>query len=686
MLADEMRFRIGDVFGASLARFVAEAGYERRGSIPDGVTFRAWCDDLAAKGLKVDGHPFTLANRPSMHFIYDLIPSTIEEARGRTIVMMKCAQVGFTVMEMLATIYLALRFEPCKIGMYLPDAKLAGIKSTIRYMPILRLVPDAYARLTEEDPATGRKRSGEGNVLTRQLGDSTVLFLWTSGKAMTESMPMDYLSFDEVQEMSIESMEKTAERLSASNIKLKIMGSTANFADSDIHYWYKRGTQHQFHTACRACGGSQIMDEYFPPAKGGKSCIGWDETRDDWRYQCVTCDAWIDDPQDGEWIAAAPNAYDPVTHRGIESVHYPQFLSPTITPREMIESYNNATNLKNWFNRKAGKPYADPSQVPVTLEHLRAAAAAGVKAGLVWRKSGRDTLMGVDNMGGFSCVVIVERMANGLMALIHCEQIHALNPWARLDELMTDYRVAVAVCEQLPNYDSAKGFASRWPGRVFLVSAYVNIEDDMLRWGDAAQSKADRKTVAEHRDKHTVSLDQFKMMSWAFGRIVNGTFLTPDPNLLMQEILIKNVPQTVAILSKVLWEHFQKTALVTEIDEDEHKMKRRVQKIGIDPHFSFALMMACAAWCRSYGTTTFIMPDTAPATLPAERAAQAVAQAMPGLPEHVLAHMADLPPSVCGRCTAFEDGVCTERGFNVGRSDPSCPVYSPRGLAHEQAH
>src|SRR3546814_4153613 len=100
-----------------------------------------------------------------MRFIYDLIPSTEKQAYQRVVVMQKCAQVGFTVMEMLAAIYMALKFGPCKIGMYLPDMKLASAKSSERFMPIVRTVPAAYERMVGEDPTGRRKRGGEGNVL-----------------------------------------------------------------------------------------------------------------------------------------------------------------------------------------------------------------------------------------------------------------------------------------------------------------------------------------------------------------------------------------------------------------------------------------------------------------------------------------------------------------------------------------
>jgi hypothetical protein len=46
--------------------FIAQAGYAAPGSIRTAMTFRAWCEDLAAKGLKVDAKPFTLEGRPSL--------------------------------------------------------------------------------------------------------------------------------------------------------------------------------------------------------------------------------------------------------------------------------------------------------------------------------------------------------------------------------------------------------------------------------------------------------------------------------------------------------------------------------------------------------------------------------------------------------------------------------------------
>jgi len=638
-------------------------------AIPDDMSFREWCEQLGRDGLKVDSFPFTLENRPSMWFIYDLVPTTIEEAREKVVVIMKCAQVGFTVMEMLACIYMALKFEPCKIGMFLPVRDLAAAKSTVRFMPIVRTVPVAYERLVEEDASGGKQRKkGEGNVMIRQMGASNFYFLWTSGKATTESMPMDVLSFDEVQEMAIADMEKTRERLSASRIKFTLMGSTANWPDSDIHWWYKRGTQHQFHTRCPHCGESTVLDEHFP------QCIGYDDERSDYRYRCAHCSGWIDDPQAGEWIAKNPEAR-------ILSVHYPQFLSPTISPREIIESYHNADDMKNFFNRKLGKPYTDPSQVPVNLEMLNECARFGMAAGLVWKSRAKDTFMGIDQMGAFNVAIIKERMPDGRQAVVHLEYIYSDDPFARCDELMDLYGVQVCVVETLPNYNDAKRFAQRHLGRVFLAH-YGDIKDEMLRWGDAPRlDTSERRTDEEERDRYSVKLDQYKCMQVAMARFVKKLCLFPDPEGLVQEVLEKGMRKTIAVCKEYAFFHFTRTALVAEKDEEEKKFRRRVVKVGIDPHTSYANMLCDVAWARAHGTGTFILPQ-APEAAPHIAAGATHRAVTVGPLGAKLAELMALPDGdVCGRCSAFdpETSMCGEREVKVRATSPGCFMFAAKG-------
>ena len=59
--------------------------------IPSDMTLRQWCERLSKdridpstgqvlRGLRVDGRPFSLTDRPALAWIYDQAPSSLEEA------------------------------------------------------------------------------------------------------------------------------------------------------------------------------------------------------------------------------------------------------------------------------------------------------------------------------------------------------------------------------------------------------------------------------------------------------------------------------------------------------------------------------------------------------------------------------------------------------------------------------
>lgn len=669
-----------DGLAAMIAELEVKTGFivtERRKVIEDGQTFRQWVDQLAADGLKVDGKPFTLDDRPAMAWVYDQIPSTEDEAFRLVLVMMKCAQVGFTVFEMLAAIYLGLRFGPGTVGMFLPDQNLAQLKSSERFMPIVRSVPEVHALMTQEAADGSGRKSGEGNVSRRRIDQALFIFSWTSGKATTESVPMDVVSFDEVQEMTLEQIEKTYERLSASRIRFMQMGSTANWPDLDIHHWYKRGSQRRFQTRCPTCDSRKPLDDYFP------DCIRWDPERRAARYVC-TNGHWLDDTQLGEWVAENPDADQPIDLTipkkdrplRIRSLHFPQFLSPTISAGEILDAYNTAEDMKNFYNRKLGKPYLDPSQIPVTLEHCKAAEAAGIAAGLKWKERARGTFMGIDQMGRFNVVVIKERMPDGRQATIHVEEVYSDDPFKRCDTLMENFGVQCCVLEINPNYNDAKRFANRHPGKVFLCDSFGEVKEGMIAWGDAPKlDTSERRTDEEERDRWTLRMDQYKCMQVSMARIVKGQCLFPDSKALVQEVIDKGVKQLAPVLPRA-WHHFTKTALVAELDEKAgtNKYKRRVKKVGIDPHFSYANMLCDVAWARAHGTATFILPDGKASMEPADQLRRA------GMPETVAAmveHQSIPDGEVCGRCSAFdpETGQCAERSFITKPESKGCVLF-----------
>lgn len=674
--APEMEYR--QRFGAEFLEVAIELSAGQKVIGPT-ETFRQWCERLANEGLKVDGKPFKLDDRPAMAWIYDQVPSTVDEAYRLVLVLMKCAQVGFTVMEMLATIYLGIKFGPATVGMFLPDTNLADIKSSKRFMPVVRTIPSVHKLMTMEAADGSGRKSGEGNVRVRQIGDAMFVFSWTTGRATTESIPMDILSYDEVQEMTLEQMEKTQERLSASEIRFTLMGSTANWPDADIHHWYKRGSQHRFHTECPTCGSKKPLDDYFP------DCIRYDSEARLYRYVCPNGHV-LEDTQRGEWIADNPEADVAVDLAvlkkdrplRIRSIHFPQFLSPTISAEEIIFAYNTATDMKNFFNRKLGKPYLDPSQVPVNLDHLANCVAAGKSAGVTWKTRAKGAYLGIDQMGNFNVCVIKERMPDGRQAVIHVEEVYSADPFARCDELMEAFGIAVAVVEINPNYNDAKKFANRWPGRVFICNSFGTIAEGMIQWGDTPRiGVSDRRTDEEAQDLYTLKMDQYKCMQVSMSRFTTPvpTCLFPDPQGLVQEIVEKGQRQVVPVLPR-MFHHFTKTALVAEKDDETNQYKRSVKKVGIDPHFSYANMLCDVAWARSHGTSTFFIPDGGRGPQQALSPQDiAVPEAMVAMIEEAKA--AQLTGDVCGRCASRDPatGICAENGARTRETDPGCWAF-----------
>ena len=147
----------------------------------------------------------------------------------------------------------------------------------------------------------------------------------------------------------------------------------------------------------------------------------------------------------------------------------------------------------------------------------------------------------------------------------------------------------------------------------------------------------------------------------------------PDPKGLEQEVIEKGVRRRVAVLKDIAFRDFTHTALIAEKDPEQRKYRRRVVKVGIDPHTSYANMLCDVAWSRAHGTTQFLMSADKEA-LVTDRA-RAVEKAMPGLPKEVLAMIDSTPTGTCGRCTAFKAGRCTERELLVGARDPACILY-----------
>jgi len=641
------------------------------------LPFWQWC--LEAK-LWIDREEFTYDGFSYLKPIYESVPFDQDELRNFDLTVMKAAQMGGSVIMILLQIYILLRFAVTG-GYYFPDQTTALDFSAIRFLKMVRSNPDLLSLMRDVHGFTD-----EGSKSVRRIGDSTLLFLYTgmnlgpgtSRTTMrTESMPLDILVFDEVQGMTRSQMEKTQERVSASFLKVIGRVSTAKWPGADIDEWFQAGDQRYWHTDCSSrCSDGIILSEEWP------NCVG--DSNGKLFYRCPHCDTEIRDPQKGRYIAHNPKSE-------AESFHFAQTIARRVTIREMWNAWLNNKDRQNFNNRKLGKPYADPSEIPISIELLKQKA---FNPDITWSVLPGDCYMGIDHMGALNVIVIKRRMQTGRDRVVHLEWVEDLDPFKRSAELMEQFKIRFCALENEPNYNEAFRFAKAFPGRVFIIEYTQGaISGEFLRWLDRDKTEpgAIRKTSDEARAKYAVRVDQYKMMSYSMLRIKDGMMEMPNPATrpLIRERIIAG-RMTPDNIGELFAAHLTKVALRSEKDEKLDRYQNYVQKIGSDdPHFTYANMCCDVAVARAYGTTRFLTGemDREEAEAAAEHHEDSAAM------QQIKARLPIVKPitrEVCGVCANFtpkpngKDGICEGIQFNgnvVQREDIRCEEFSPLNRA-----
>lgn len=648
------------------------------GVIPDDMTFRQWCTIMAQNhGLMVDNRPWTLDDRPALIPIYDEVPTYREDAYQRVLVIQKSTQIGLTVWSVLAQIYMARKFAPMNTALFVPDQASASFMSTHRWMPIVRSVPAIFREMGT--------RGNPSNIMTRQLGTSLFRFLWTSGGMTTESFPADCVVLDEVQGMVASEIDKVRARLGDSDMQFTLMLSTPNNSGLDINEWYLRGHQAAWHVRCRHClaltdpsDPAGIFPDRSIVFNGGQIKGAPD---DDFCWICPECGQYIGDHmQEGEYVSQNPAA-DP----RIRSFLLPRTISPRMTARDALVGWQRAKDgaqKKSFYNRVLARSYENADEIPVTLAHCAACVEEGRRLGVQWETTGERGAvyaLGIDNMASFSTVLVLKRLPTGHVAVVHAENIYMDEPYDRCCELMDAFNITIAVTELLPNANSARVFSNRYnarrSGSVF-IAGYGELRDAAMSWGDDPMNRSERHTDPADRTRWTVVLNQFRCMMSALYRVRDKEIVFADPALLEQNIQTETGEWRRTPILDVVFKAFTRTALVVTDDPETRKKRAKVVKLGADPHQSYALMLACVGLSRSFGGTSWILPEGPALKTPL---AERMAERMPGLPMPVLRMVDDVPDGTCGRCSSMNKatGECVLRQLRVVASQPSCSLFDP---------
>lgn len=518
-------------------------------------------------GIEVDNKPLQFNDWQFLLPIY--------MDNSKEIVLVKAAQLGATVYQILRIIWFLQQNQGTKAGLYFPNKELSDNTSKDRIAPMLASNEEIYA-MTDPNDKLG----------LRKIGKSSFYTMYLEGKSSKDSVPLDYLSFDEVRLSSQQSIDQTQERIAASPHKWKVFMSTCGLPNDSIHKRFLRGTQHIWMVKCGCPDGCDLA-RTFP------NCVIDDPKRGIY-IRCPKCLYIIKDNQNGRYVPQNPGA-------DVNSYSVSQLNSKFISIKEIWEFYKTTTNISEFYNGKLGLPWVDEENRGVGMDELM----ASVDDTLQWGKnvhSESGCAMGVDQGAGYCVVTIADVLGNGKKRMRHVEIIENNNPrymvdgekvspFIRLRELMREFDVRLCVVDAMPNSNDALSFAQDFRSRVFLAW-YQRDAKQVVAWGDKKKSgETIRKAGSFLKFKYTVVLARYLSLGAMLGGWSDGKYICPDPAKMVQicrsEETNQLMPESVCTR---LFEHMcrlirQFTITNEETGEGRHDWIYT----GGDPHLAHAM-------------------------------------------------------------------------------------------------
>lgn len=525
-------------------------------------SFALWTQ---TSGVTVDNNPVEFNTHRYLLPIY--------MCNDTEIVWRKAAQLGATVYMLLRVIWWLHTHQGRKAGLYFPTKEGVENLSKDRLTPLLESIPSLNGTIDTQD-----------KLGLRRIGKSSFYLFHLGGVASKDSVPLDFVAFDEVRLCKASDIDQALERISHSPYKEKIFMSTAGMPGADIDARFDLGTQHVWMAKCFCPDGCDLA-RTFP------NCVVDDKKRGKLYLRCPKCKAVIHDPQNGRYVAHNPGA-------DYTSFHVSQLTSKYISLKEIWNFYHRTTNMAEFYNAKLGLPFIDEANRGVGLGQLKAC----VDPQLEWAAPGKvaHTAMGVDVGGGY-CYVVIADLADNKKRIRHVEIIESDNPhyrengkrvspFKRLRELMREYKVQLCVVDAMPNYDMVLEFAQDFPGKVF-AAFYAKEAKDAINWSDKPKTKLTLKKAGPLlKFKHYCVLSRYLSMDFALGEWARTNVICPDPDRLVQMCFDEKTKQLQpeAIMNRAFSMFMRLVKQQHVTNEETGEVRHQWIYSGGDPHFAHA--------------------------------------------------------------------------------------------------
>ena len=489
------------------------------------TTCSKWATSYRVMGGKYFPGPWSFTYHPWLREMHD--------CDCETVIGQKAAQMGFTEWAINRAFY-KIDVENVDCLYVLPAQKPdANDFSSARFDPALQLSP-YIGNLFSDVKNVGHKRAGNTNLYIRGA----------KSRSSLKSIPVGWIAFDEVAEMSEEATTLGELRVSGQKEKQILYLSTPDLDGFNINKLFLDSTQDHFHFTCPHC--SRWTELIYPDCL---KIYGEDPSDPEVLNShliCKECHAKLDHETKTDWLSNNKwiSAYPGKLERGFQiSQLYSSTVRPSVIAIEHLKSLSDPIAMQELYNSRLGLPkITDGSRLTDNLINNCLGKYSRLEE---YRGSNQLVTMGVDVGGTVLHYEIdqwlIDRNYNpadiNTYATCRVLTFGKIYDFEQLDELMTKYKIMFAVIDAQPEKHSAMTFANKYYGRarICYYGAGVSKRDilpqiennlaitvDRTSWLDCSLGRFKNQTITIPGDSTIEYKDQLKALVRKYSRDKDG--------------------------------------------------------------------------------------------------------------------------------------------------------------------
>jgi Phage terminase large subunit (GpA) len=416
------------------------------------ISIHAWIQEF---GIKNEGGN-------AIDFYDHMFLFDIYSDNSPKLVCYKAAQVGFTTMALLKSIWLA-KTQRLDIIYTMPTSG-----------DVREIIGGKISRLLSNNPIIAKYAKDKDSIEQKQFGDNIIYYrsTWTERAALGVSA--DLIINDEEDRSKQDVVQQYASRLQHSPRKWEWHFSNPSVEGNGVsRYWSKSDQKHWF-IRCTGCNREQYLD--------------WPDSinRDKGVFICKHCKKELtrEERRVGRWVAKYKN-------KEYSGYWISLLMAPWITAKEII-NYHDTKSAEYFSNFVLGLPYVgEGNQVTPDIIYRNCTPTINKQERIV---IGCDSGLKKHYVLGNSQGIFYHGIAHD---------------WDTIRGYLNQYERSIAVIDALPDLTEPRRLREEFPGRVFLCHyARDRKTYQLIRWGKGEE--AGNVTVDRNRMMQMV-IDDFTM-------------------------------------------------------------------------------------------------------------------------------------------------------------------------------